>query len=43
LLKHPEKASEALPVLQEMMGSGVIAVTDVEIIVVSNGKRVTQN
>jgi PII-like signaling protein len=43
VVETPEKASQALPVLQEMMGSGVIAVTDVEIIVVSNGKRVTQN
>ncbi len=32
-----EKAREALPALQAMMGSGVIAVTDVEVTVVSNG------
>jgi PII-like signaling protein len=26
VVETPEKASEALPVLQEMMGSGVIAI-----------------
>ncbi len=37
IVEGPEKAREALPVLQTMMGSGVIAVTDVEVTVVSNG------
>ena len=37
VVEAPEKAREALPVLQAMMGSGVIAVTDVEVTVVSNG------
>jgi PII-like signaling protein len=37
IVENPDKAREALPVLQAMMKSGVIAVTDVEVIVVSNG------
>jgi len=37
VVETPEKATEALPTLQEMMGSGVIAVTDVEVMLVSNG------
>ena len=37
VVETPEKATEALPALQEMMGSGVIAVTDVEVMLVSNG------
>lgn len=37
VVETPEKAREALPVLQAMMPSGVIAVTDVEVMVVSNG------
>ncbi|MGI8961852.1 MAG: DUF190 domain-containing protein [Bryobacteraceae bacterium] len=36
VVEGPEKAREALPVLQSMMNSGVIAVTDVEVTVVSN-------
>ena len=36
IVETPEKATAALPVLQEMMTSGVVAVTDVEMIVVSN-------
>lgn len=36
VIETPDRASHALSVLQEMMGSGVIAVTDVEMIVVSN-------
>jgi PII-like signaling protein len=37
VVEGPERALEALPVLQAMMDSGVIAVTDVEVTVVSNG------
>jgi PII-like signaling protein len=37
VIEGPEKAREALPVLQAMMNSGVIAVTDVEVTVVANG------
>jgi PII-like signaling protein len=37
VVESPEKAREALPVLQAMMSSGVIAVTDVAVTVVSNG------
>ncbi|MGI9075461.1 MAG: DUF190 domain-containing protein [Bryobacteraceae bacterium] len=37
VVEGPEKAREALPVLQSMMNSGVIAITDVEVTVVSNG------
>jgi hypothetical protein len=37
VVESPEKAAGALPILQRMMTSGVVAVTDVEITVVSNG------
>jgi hypothetical protein len=37
VVETPEKATQALPVLQQMMKSGVIAVTDVEVTLVSNG------
>jgi PII-like signaling protein len=37
IIESPEKARSALPVLQAMMNSGVIAVTDVEVTVVLNG------
>ncbi len=37
VVEGPEKAREALPVLQAMMTSGVIAVTDVEVTVISSG------
>lgn len=40
VVETPEKAREALPVLQAMMGSGVIAVTDVEVTMVSNGSTI---
>jgi hypothetical protein len=36
VIDTPEKAREALPILQAMMSSGVIAVSDVEVTVVSN-------
>lgn len=35
IVETPEKAAEALPALQEMMNSGVIAVTDIELTFVS--------
>lgn len=37
VVEGAEKASKALPVLESMMNSGLIAVTDVEVTVVSNG------
>jgi uncharacterized protein len=37
VVETPEKAAQALRELQQMMPSGLIAVTDVEITVVSNG------
>jgi uncharacterized protein len=37
IVETSEKAAEALPILQEMMGSGVIAVTDVEMTVIKGG------
>jgi PII-like signaling protein len=37
VIETPDKAVQALPTLQEMMGSGVIAVTDVQVTVVLNG------
>lgn len=39
IVEHPEKAAEMIPVLQRMMNSGLIAVTDVEVTYVSNGTR----
>ncbi|HEY3938804.1 MAG TPA: DUF190 domain-containing protein [Bryobacteraceae bacterium] len=38
IVETPEKSAQAIPVLQGMMTTGVIAVTDVELSVVSNGK-----
>jgi PII-like signaling protein len=37
VIDMPDKTAQALPVLQEMMRSGVIAVTDVEVTFVSKG------
>jgi uncharacterized protein len=37
VIESPEKVAQALPVLQQMMQSGVIAVSDVEVTVISNG------
>jgi uncharacterized protein len=37
VIETPEKACQALPVLQQMMGSGIIAVTDVQVTLVSKG------
>jgi uncharacterized protein len=39
IVERPEKAQEILPVLQSMMNSGLIAVTDVQVAVVLNGNR----
>jgi PII-like signaling protein len=39
IVERPEKAREILPLLEEMMGDGVIAVTDVEVTAVANGRR----
>ena len=40
IVERPEKVRELLPVLQDMLGSGLIAVTDVEVTAVSHGARV---
>ncbi len=39
IVESPEKAREIIPQLETMMNSGMIAVTDVEVTIVSNGKR----
>ncbi len=39
IVETPEKAQQILPILEGMMNSGVIALTDVEVTVVSNGAR----
>jgi PII-like signaling protein len=39
IVERPEKAQQILPVLESMMNSGLIAVTDVEVTFVSNGAR----
>jgi PII-like signaling protein len=36
IVETPEKSAQALPVLQAMMKTGVIAITDVEMMVISN-------
>jgi hypothetical protein len=36
IVESPEKAEQAMPILEGMMNSGIISVTDVEITVVSN-------
>lgn len=38
IVERPEKAQQVLPELQRMMSSGLIAVTDVDVTVVLNGK-----
>lgn len=37
VVETPEKVADALPILQQMMDKGVIAVTDVDVTFVSNG------
>jgi PII-like signaling protein len=39
IVERPEKALETLPFLESMMNSGLIAVTDVEVTLVSNGAQ----
>ena len=39
IVESPEKAREIIPQLETMMNSGMIAVTDVEVTIVSDGKR----
>ena len=39
VVETPERAEQALPELQSMMPSGVIAVTDVEMMVISKGRH----
>ncbi len=41
IVERPEKAVEILPVIEGMMNGGIIAVTDVEVTVVSKGTRST--
>jgi len=41
IVESPEKAREIIPQLEAMMNSGMIAVTDVEVTIVSDGKRTT--
>jgi PII-like signaling protein len=40
IVESPQKAQEILPFLEEMMENGCIAVTDVEVVAISNGSRV---
>ncbi len=39
IVERAEKIQQTIPVLEDMMSSGLIAVTDVEVIYVSNGAR----
>lgn len=39
IVERPEKAQELLPILESMIGGGIIAVTDVEVMVLSKGAR----
>ena len=41
IVESPDKAREIIPQLEAMMSSGMIAVTDVEVTIVSDGKRTT--
>ena len=41
VVERPDKAEAMLPVLQDMLSNGLIAVTDVEISVVANGSNTT--
>lgn len=38
IVERPEKAQEILPILQSMMTSGLIAVTDVDVAFVNDGR-----
>jgi uncharacterized protein len=40
IIERPEKIAAALPLLEEMMNSGLIAVSDVEVTYILNGKRI---
>lgn len=39
IVETPQKAQQAIPVFESMMNSGMIAVTDVEVTVISKGVR----
>ena len=39
IVERPEKADEILPVIEGMMNGGIVAVTNVEVTVVSKGAR----
>jgi len=41
IVERPERIQQALPVLESMMTSGLIAITDVEVTAVSNGVQTT--
>jgi uncharacterized protein len=41
IVESPEKAQQILPELEGMMNSGMIAITDVNVTIVSNGARTT--
>jgi uncharacterized protein len=41
IVDRPEKAEQILPVIEGMMNGGIVAVTDVEVTVVSKGARTT--
>jgi uncharacterized protein len=37
IIERPDKAEQVLPVLQSMMNGGLVAVSDVEVLAISNG------
>ena len=41
IVERPDKAEEILPVIEDMMNGGIVAVTDVEVTVISKGTRTT--
>lgn len=41
IVERPDKAEQILPVIEGMMTGGIVAVTDVEVTVVSKGARTT--
>lgn len=40
IVERAEKLQEALPIFEEMMGSGIIALTDVEVTCILKGRQV---
>jgi hypothetical protein len=39
IVERPDKAEQILPILERMMNGGIVAVTDVQVTVVSEGAR----